>query len=108
MAVIDDPAVAVAVSRCLAARSASVRTGDEYRGDRHPRRCTWCDFPPGYLAELLDGWNAWAEPRDRGKSTVYTRHDVQVFAELQRRDPAEAERRVVAAQGFTEDLSRWT
>lgn len=99
MAVIDDPAVAIAVERCLSARAKARRVGDEWT-ERHPRHCEWCDLPRGYLAELLEGWNEWAQPQDQGKGVVYGRVDAQRFAELQRRDPAAAEALIVAAQGL--------
>lgn len=91
MTVIDDPAVAVVVADCLAARSAP-RAGVT---SRHPGRCDWCDFPADYLARLLDGWNDWAGPRDRGRGTVYGRHDARVFSELPRDEQA---RRIQAAR----------
>lgn len=96
MTVIDEPAAAIAASRCLTARSIATRPGDE-RTAQHPAPCDWCDFPLAYLAELVAGFNEWAGWRER--SRTYERHDARVFAELPR---AEQERRIVAAQGIDE------
>lgn len=99
MAVIDEPAAAVAAARCLSARTLARRPGDEWR-PTHPRRCAWCAYEPATLSGMLDGWNAWSGAKERGRATVYERYSAQAFSELQRRDPAEAERQIVEAQGL--------
>lgn len=98
---IDEPAAAIAASRCLTARSiARPRRGPWT--EQHPRECSWCDLPLDFLRGAIEGWNAWAGPEDRGNGVVYARYDAQAFAELARRDPAEAERQIVAAQGLAD------
>lgn len=98
MSVIDEPAAAIAAGRCVTARS--LDTGRGAVTAQHPRRCAWCDYPLADLARMVEGWNQWADGKDRGRSTVYARHDAQLFAERSRRDPAEAERLIVDAQGL--------
>ena len=97
MAVIDEPAAAIAASRCLTARSLSRKPGGEWT-ESPARRCGWCDYPPEVLAALIDGFNAWAGWSER--SRTYERHDARVWAEMARRDHDEAERQIVAAQGL--------
>lgn len=94
MAVIDEPAVARAVDRCLIARSV-----DQHATTRlHPRPCEWCAFPLDYLRQQLDGFNAWAGWSERARS--YERHEVRVWVEWARANQAEAEAQIVAAQGL--------
>jgi hypothetical protein len=56
MAVIDDPAVAIAAGLCLTARSIDERGVTS----QHDRPCQWCDYPLPELARLVDGYNQWA------------------------------------------------
>lgn len=93
MAVIDDPAVAVAAADCVSSRSIGRLTA------RHPRPCQWCDYPLDELRRMVEGFVVWAKPKDRGNATVYDRHDAQVFAELARKDPAKADQLVADARG---------
>lgn len=90
MAVIDEPAVAAAVARCLAAR---VRDPERRLTVTHPRTCGWCAYPTAEIDRMLAGWNEWAgfDPR---KGT-YGRHEARVFQALPR---AEQEQLVTAAQ----------
>lgn len=98
---IDEPAAAIAAARCLTARTIARRVGDTWT-ESHPRECSWCDLPLDFLRDAIDGWNAWAGAEDRGHGVVFRRYDAQAFAELSRQHPDEAERQIVAAQGFTE------
>lgn len=98
MSVIDEPHDAVAASRCLTARS--LDTGRGAVTAQHPRRCTWCAIDLAELTRMVEGWNAWADPRDRGRSTVYVRHAARTFVEWARKQPAEAEALIAAAQGL--------
>lgn len=98
MAVIDEPAAAIAAGRCLTARSLSKRPGGEFERDNHPRRCDWCDFPLDVLAALIDGFNDWAWFKPR--TNTYARYDAQTWAEMARRHPEQAEAEIVAAQGL--------
>lgn len=98
MAVIDEPATARAVERCLIARSIDKR--GETR--THPRRCEWCDYPLEVLRQQLDGFNAWAGWSESGHS--YERHEVRVWVEWARTHAAEAEAQIVAAQGLLEPM----
>ncbi len=97
MAVIDEPAAAIAAARCLTARSLSRRPGGEWT-ESHARRCDWCDFPLDVLAALIDGFNDWAGFKPR--TNTYARFDAQTWAEMARRHPEQAEAEIVAAQGF--------
>lgn len=91
--VIDEPAAAVAAALCLAARDRSRQVTT-----RHPRACSWCDYPADALRSMVEGFNAWAGfNEDKG---TYARHDARVFAELPRARQAEL---VHAAQGFEEE-----
>lgn len=98
VSVIDEPAAAIAAGRCVTARS--LDTGRGAITAQHPRRCAWCDYPLADLSRMVEGWNHWADGKDHGRSTVYARHDAQLFAERSRRDPVEAERLIVDAQGL--------
>lgn len=98
MTVIDEPHDAVAASRCLTARS--LDTGRGAVTAQHPRRCAWCAIDLAELTRRIEGWNAWADPKDRGRSTVYERHAARTFVEWSRKQPAEAEALIVAAQGL--------
>lgn len=104
MSVIDEPAVAVAASRCLTARTVARRAGDEWTPS-HPRTCAWCDYPTAALARLVDGFNAWAGAKDVEGRRVYARYDVQRFAEEARRHPDLAEAQIVEAQGLVAEIS---
>jgi hypothetical protein len=99
MSVIDEPAAAIAAGYCVAARSLTT----DGRTTRHPRPCTWCDYPLSVLAPMVEGFNAWAQPKDQGQGHVYGRHDVRVFSELPR---DEQERLVLEAQGLTPDVGQ--
>lgn len=89
MAVIDEPAAAVAASLCLIARDRDGVT------TRHPRRCGWCDYPEADLRAMVDGFIAWADPDE--KRRTYGRHAARVFAELSATQQAAL---VAEAQGF--------
>lgn len=104
MAVIDEPAVARAIDRCLAARSLADRRGPVTRV--HPRPCGWCDYPLDELRRLLEGFNAWAGWDERRRT--YERHDVRVWAEAARRDPAAAEAAICSAQDFAQPVTTTT
>ncbi len=99
MAVIDEPATARAVERCLIARSID-RRGETRT---HPRRCEWCDYPLEVLRQQLDGFNAWAGWSERART--YDRHEIRVWVEWARSHPAEAEAEITAAQGLAEPMS---
>lgn len=92
MAVIDEPASAVAASLCLAARDRKDRTTT-----RHPGRCGWCPYPADELTRMVEGFNAWAGWNER--RGTYERHDARVFAELPRDRQAAL---VAAAQAIEE------
>lgn len=98
MSVIDEPIAAIAAGRCVLARS--LATMGRPPTPQHPRRCAWCDYPLADLSRMVEGWNHWADGKDRGQATVYARHDAQLFAERSRKHPAEAEALIVAAQGL--------
>lgn len=100
MSVIDDPAVARAIDRCVTARAIADRRGPVTR--THPRPCGWCDYPTDHLVRLLEGFNVWSGWDERTRT--YERHDVRVWTVAARRNPAEAERLIVAAQGLVEPL----
>ena len=89
---VDEPASAVAAAVCLLARD---RDG---RIPRHPRRCSWCDYPAPELARMVDEFNAWAERNER--TGRYARHSAWSFNELPRATQAELVRE---AQGFEEE-----
>lgn len=91
MAVIDDPAAAVAAGLCLTARAVD----RDARTTRHPRRCGWCDYPTHELQRMVDGWNEWAAPNER--RGTYGRHEARAFQGLSR---TEQLRQVLAAQAF--------
>ena len=93
MAVITEPEVAVAIGRCVTARSLATVTRQVT--SQHPRRCAWCDYPLAELARMVEGYNAWAGYSER--SGTYQRHEARVFAELPRDEQV---RRIVAAQGL--------
>lgn len=90
-----DPEVAVAIGRCVTARSIELpgRVDPE-----HPRRCGWCGHPTSELVAALTWFNTWAGWSER--SRTYERHDVRIFAELPR-DQQRA--RVLTAQDFEPD-----
>lgn len=87
-----DPAIAVAMARCLAARSL-----DPARPvtRQHDRRCGWCDWPVDELRVGVEAFNAWAGFDDRANTTRH--HKTRVFAELPR---DRREELIVAAQAF--------
>lgn len=89
--VIDDPAAAAAVGRCLIARSID----DRGETTAHPRPCGWCDYPLEDLRRMADGFNEWAAYSQR--SNTFGHHELRVFGELPR---DEQERRIVEAQAF--------
>lgn len=88
----EDPAIAVAMGLCLAARVV-----DEQRRvtARHPRPCGWCDYPTTELDVAVREFNEWAGFDDRRSTSG--RHATRAFAEL-RADKREA--LIVAAQAF--------
>lgn len=90
---IDEAPAAVAAADCLASRTAR-KPG---RTNRHPEPCDWCDLPTALLLEWVEGYVAWMEERDEHGAPLY-RHGPQAFAELARRNPAEARRLVDAAR----------
>lgn len=96
MNVIDDPAAAIAASRCLTARSLAGRQGPVTV--QHPRPCAWCDYPLDGLSRMVQGFLEWSGFSERTRT--YSRHDARLFDELTRRDPAAAEAEIVAAQGL--------
>lgn len=89
-----EPAVAYAMSRCLAAR---VLDPDRRIGRHHLRRCGWCEYPTDELRAGVEAFNAWAAPTGRGY--VSGRHEARAFGELPR-DRQEA--LIVEAQAFPE------
>ncbi len=93
---IFEPEVAVAIARCVIARS---RPKERRADPEHPSACAWEPYPTDELVRALDGFNAWAGFDVR--SNTYSRHEIRVFAELPR---DEQHARVVAAQGFEEPV----
>ena len=91
-----EPAVAIAMARCLQAR---VYDAEHRVTDRHPKACGWCDAPASAIAKVVDAFNAWAEFDDRRRTAG--RHAVRTFAELTRE---EQERQIAAAQELGNDL----
>ena len=98
MAPIDDPAAAVAAGLCLVARSVDPR---HPVNARHPRRCTWCDYPVDELRSMVDGFNDLVAHNER--RGTYATHEARVFSELPRARQAEL---VTAAQAFDEPLPK--
>lgn len=90
MAVIFEPAAAVAAGICLVAREFN-----DGRDRRHPRPCGWCDYPLEVLRSMVDGFNAWAGFDER-KGT-YTRFEARQFQGLPHRQQSEL---VLEAQSF--------
>jgi hypothetical protein len=88
-ALVDEPASAIAASLCLVARDRDGRT------PRHPRRCSWCDYPAAELARMVGEFNEWAGLDQR--TGRYARHSVWSFNELPAKRQAEL---VLEAQGF--------
>jgi len=101
MAVIDEPAAARAIDRCLVARSLADKRGPVTR--THPGTCGWCDYPLEQLRQLLEGFNAWAGWDERRRR--YERFEVQVWTEHARAHPDQAEAEIVAAQAFVPPLT---
>jgi hypothetical protein len=53
-----DPAAAVAASICWLARWRGVGAKFAKAATvRHPSRCAWCDYPPGYLVTMVEEFN---------------------------------------------------
>ena len=93
MTVIFEPAVAIAVSRCLTARSID----EGGRTAVHPRECGWCSYPLPELVSMVEGFNAWAGHDMRSNS--YAKHEARVFDDLPR---DEQQRLILEAQDFPE------
>jgi hypothetical protein len=90
----EEPAVAVAMGLCLAARTLD----PQRQTRRHPGPCGWCDFPAEELDAAVREFNAWAQFDDRRGTTA--RHATRMFAE---RPGPERERLIVEAQAFLPD-----
>ena len=90
-----DPAVAVAMSRCLAAR---FRDPDHRSTPSHELACGWCDYPDDEIKRAVEEFNAWADYNRHG---ISRHHDVRVFREQPK---AEQERAIAAAQALGNEL----
>jgi hypothetical protein len=91
----QDPAVAIAMSRCLTARFVDPL---HRVTNRHPKACGWCGADIGPLQRVVDLFNTWAEYDSRG---VSARHLVRVFREQTRGDQLA---QIEAAQELGNDL----
>lgn len=90
--VVREPEVAIAVGRCVNARSLG------YPGRLvadHEADCGWCDYPVEILADALRDFVAWADFDDRSNTTGH--HVLRTFAELPRDQQRELAR---VAQAF--------
>lgn len=87
----QDPAMALAMTRCLTARSVS----GNGRTFAHPRPCGWCPYPIEELRRGVDAFNTWAGYDER--SGISARHVVRSFNALPH---GERERQIVEAQAF--------
>ena len=90
----EDPAVAAAMGRCLAARSFRDRITRH-----HPRLCGWCDYPTDELQAGVEAFRTWAGFDDRASTSAH--HAVRHFAHDLSREAQEA--LVVAAQAFPDE-----
>jgi hypothetical protein len=92
----EDPAVAIAMGRCLTARAVARRDETFRPMPHHDRPCGWCDYPVDELQAAVIEFNNWAMFNDRLSTSG--RHATRTFAhELSREDQ---EALIVAAQGF--------
>lgn len=89
--------MAIAMGRCLTARS--LRQGaDPFKPTlRHPRECGWCPYPVEELQAAVIEFNNWAQFNDRASTTG--RHATRSWSDLPR-DAQEA--RIVAAQALVD------
>lgn len=94
----EDPAVAIAMGRCLTARSLR-QDPEPFRPTlRHDRECGWCVWDVDELQAAVREFNAWAQFNDRLGTSG--RHSTRTFShELK---PDEQEALIVAAQALVE------
>jgi hypothetical protein len=95
----EDPAVAIAMGRCLTARSLATGTQAFRPSLRHPRECGWCPYPLEELQAAVIEFNNWAQFNDRLGTTG--RHATRHFAHEISDDEREA--RIVAAQALVDE-----
>jgi hypothetical protein len=91
---IREPAVAIAIGRCIAARAFGFPKR-EVSG--HERACGWEDYPLEVLTEAIREFNEWVGYNDRRHTTG--RHETRLFNELHREEQRELVRE---AQAFEE------
>lgn len=85
---IQDPAAAVAISRCMLYRQREqgetrTRLAEQIAFRIHEARpCQWCDYPLAFLLVILEGFNEWAgfDPTH----DYYARREIQAFRLLPR------------------------
>ena len=93
---IREPEVAIAVGRCVTARSLGF---PKTAVADHLTDCGWCVYPVEVLSAALREWTTWAEFNDRSNTTG--RHALRTFVELPRDRQREL---VLAAQAFPEPM----
>lgn len=92
----EDPAVAIAMGRCLTARSLATGSQAFRPTARHDRECGWCAYPVDELQAAVIEFNNWAGFNDRLGTSG--RHATRTFThEL---SPADQEARIVEAQAL--------